>query len=328
MGSRVSRERASRERPKLTDGFRSQAASGSSDVAVQKPYDWTYTTLHPGSFSYTSSSQASTSSAPGFQEAPPSHSGIPLHLLARQDIPILFFDEVPLFEDELGDNGIAELVVRVVRTSSLRRLFTNLPNLIPQRVNATSVFVLSRFFLRVDHVLFRIFDVRLYHAFGSTEIIRETKGRQASYDSVKRVRSSRSLLALATNPRSTTATPCRQPQRPNPSHRHQLGLERPRIPRHLSSSTISRRAQLACAGKSGSTGVARWAGSGGRREEGAAKVGGGGEGVGGYGGAECNGLSGSRFRISAFFARCSYLSDVSSQDTKTAPVQGKRGCTH
>lgn len=35
-------------------------------------------------------------------------------LLARQDIPIVFFDEVPLFEDELGDNGIAELVIRVV----------------------------------------------------------------------------------------------------------------------------------------------------------------------------------------------------------------------
>ena len=65
-----------------------------------------------------------------------------------------------------------------------------LTELCAQRVNATSVFVLSRFFLRVDHVLFRIFDVRLYHAFGSTEIIRETKGRQASYDSVKRDRKS------------------------------------------------------------------------------------------------------------------------------------------
>jgi type 2A phosphatase activator TIP41 len=45
-------------------------------------------------------------------------------MLARQDIPILFFDEVPLFEDELGDNGIAELVVRVVGSLPLLSLFS------------------------------------------------------------------------------------------------------------------------------------------------------------------------------------------------------------
>lgn len=48
-------------------------------------------------------------------------------------------------------------------------------------------FVLQRFFLRVDNVLFRIFDTRIYHAFDSREIIRETKGRQASYKRVKDV---------------------------------------------------------------------------------------------------------------------------------------------
>lgn len=55
-----------------------------------------------------------------FVPAPSDHPGIPLHLLARQDIPILFYDEIPLFEDELGDNGIAELVVRVV-SSELKK---------------------------------------------------------------------------------------------------------------------------------------------------------------------------------------------------------------
>ncbi|KAI5477055.1 hypothetical protein MNV49_006931 [Pseudohyphozyma bogoriensis] len=138
---------------------RGQANGSSSEVTVQKPYDWTYTSLHLGTVNH-----ASTST---FEPAPPSHPGIPLHLLARQDIPILFFDEVPLFEDELGDNGIAELVVRV-------------------RVNSFSVFALSRFFLRVDGVLFRIFDVRLYHEFGSDEIIREVKGREATYQDVKK----------------------------------------------------------------------------------------------------------------------------------------------
>jgi type 2A phosphatase activator TIP41 len=49
-----------------------------------------------------------------FQEASPDHPGIPLHKLARQDEPILFYDDVTLFEDELHDNGIANLSVKIV----------------------------------------------------------------------------------------------------------------------------------------------------------------------------------------------------------------------
>lgn len=84
-----------------------------------------------------------------------------------------FFEEVPLFEDELGDNGIADVTVRV-------------------RVNEFSVFVLARFFLRVDGVLFRVADTRVYHEFGTGEVVRERKGRQAAYSAVKAV----SLVAL------------------------------------------------------------------------------------------------------------------------------------
>ncbi|GAA5834404.1 hypothetical protein JCM9279_004306 [Rhodotorula babjevae] len=147
---------------------RGQAASGSTtDLTVQKPFDWTYTTLHRGRItSPPTSSTSSPALEPGWLPAPPSHPGIPLALLARTDIPILFFDEVPLFEDELGDNGIADVTVRV-------------------RVNHLSLFVLSRFALRIDGVLFRQFDVRLFHAFGSGELVREVKGREAPYAAVK-----------------------------------------------------------------------------------------------------------------------------------------------
>ncbi|KPV78502.1 uncharacterized protein RHOBADRAFT_721, partial [Rhodotorula graminis WP1] len=149
---------------------RGQAASGSTnDLTVQKPFDWTYTTLHRGSITSPPSRSSTTSSSalqPVWLPAPPSHPGIPLALLARTDIPILFFDEVPLFEDELGDNGIADVTVRV-------------------RVNHQSLFVLSRFALRIDGVLFRQFDVRLYHAFGSDELVREVKGREAPYSAVR-----------------------------------------------------------------------------------------------------------------------------------------------
>lgn len=81
-------------------------------MKVVKPFDWTYTTLHPGN-----TVPPETSTTKGgleWEQAPPTHPGIPLALLARTDIPILFFDEVPLFEDELGDNGIADVTIRVV----------------------------------------------------------------------------------------------------------------------------------------------------------------------------------------------------------------------
>lgn len=50
-----------------------------------------------------------------------------------------------------------------------------------------SFFILSRLFVRVDNVLFRVHDVRVYHAFGSEEIVREVSGMEAGYNEVKRV---------------------------------------------------------------------------------------------------------------------------------------------
>jgi len=79
-------------------------------MTIVKPFDWTYTTLHPG----TTTCSSAESTKLEWKKAPPTHPGIPLALLARTDIPILFFDEVPLFEDELGDNGIADVTIRVV----------------------------------------------------------------------------------------------------------------------------------------------------------------------------------------------------------------------
>ena len=48
-------------------------------------------------------------------------------------------------------------------------------------------FVLQRFFLRVDNVLFRMFDVRVFHHFDSDEIVRECNGYQSSWNDVKSV---------------------------------------------------------------------------------------------------------------------------------------------
>lgn len=74
-----------------------------------KPYDWTYTTLYPGHLEPTSSEAIGWKSA---ERNNPNHT-IPLAELTRHD-PILFYAEIPLYEDELHDNGASHLLVRIV----------------------------------------------------------------------------------------------------------------------------------------------------------------------------------------------------------------------
>ncbi|KAF5392963.1 hypothetical protein D9757_001252 [Collybiopsis confluens] len=154
------------------------------------PYDWTYTTSYQG-HSPSDAPQSLTSSMASMSLTPdsslrsnrphwypsstspsPSQTTIPLAELTRPD-PILFYAEVPLFEDELHDNGSSAVVVRI-------------------RVMPTCIFILSRFTLRVDGVLFRTFDTRLYSSLEyegqgeqSPMVIRETSGWEAPYESVR-----------------------------------------------------------------------------------------------------------------------------------------------
>ena len=74
-----------------------------------KSFDWTYTTLYPGHVQGSSSKGVWQPADPHN----PNHA-IPLAELTRQD-PILFYAEIPLYEDELHDNGASHLLVRIVR---------------------------------------------------------------------------------------------------------------------------------------------------------------------------------------------------------------------
>lgn len=77
-------------------------------TAPTKPYDWTYTTTYTGHTASSSSPSPWNPANPAY----PAHA-IPLAELTRPD-PILFYAEVPLFEDELHDNGSSGLLVRIV----------------------------------------------------------------------------------------------------------------------------------------------------------------------------------------------------------------------
>jgi type 2A phosphatase activator TIP41 len=157
-------------------------------TVAMKPYDWTYTTTYAGSLDDTGPGNATE-----WTPADPANAqhAIPIAELSRPD-PILFYAEIPLFEDELHDNGASHLLVRIVRPPSF------LPPLCPldpdgvlpaQRVMPTCIFILSRFTLRVDNVLFRARDTRIYHSFASAPplVVRETRGWEAPYERVKRV---------------------------------------------------------------------------------------------------------------------------------------------
>jgi len=176
---------------------REQTSAGIKEVV--KPYDWSYTTAYRGTV-YTPGvgrehkivgstegnnkddgghSSAVPSQPATSEETPVSSSAsyptfsaagapeIPLALLKRRD-PILFFDDVVLYESELDDNGISMYSVKL-------------------RVHAQRMLLLARLFMRLDNVLVRVRDTRIYVDFDDEVVVREYTEREAEFGHVKRV---------------------------------------------------------------------------------------------------------------------------------------------
>ncbi|RKO99585.1 hypothetical protein CXG81DRAFT_14302 [Caulochytrium protostelioides] len=157
---------------------RDQAGSAISVIrGIAKPYDWTYTTYYAGDGCVVPVRvgefvEVGTSTSPKtyplpFQSANPEKDRLDTELLKRRD-PILFYDQLLLYEDELADHGAA--------ISSMRL-----------RVMPSCFLVLLSFFLRIDHVMFRIVETRYFHKFGESKLIREKTVREADYASVRQV---------------------------------------------------------------------------------------------------------------------------------------------
>jgi type 2A phosphatase activator TIP41 len=119
---------------------------------VIKPFDWSYSTDYKGT-------------TPADAPLKATETPIPLALLTRPD-PIIFFDEVMLYEDELADNGIAMLSCKI-------------------RVMPARLLLLTRFFLRLDGVTLRLRDTRVFVEFQTGQVIREYTAREEKYDVVR-----------------------------------------------------------------------------------------------------------------------------------------------
>lgn len=99
--------------------------------------------------------------------APSTDHPIPVAKLQRRD-PILFFNKVTLYESELDDNGISCLDVKV-------------------RVMEECMLLLCRLFMRLDDVLVRVRDTRVYIDFKTDRVIREYTAREDTVENVIKV---------------------------------------------------------------------------------------------------------------------------------------------
>ena len=122
---------------------------------VVRPFDWSYSSDYTGTIT----------SGPSFTPSPEEF--IPLELLKRPD-PILFFEEVVLYESELDDNGVS--------------LFSCKVRVMPERM-----LLLVRNFMRLDDVIVRIRDTRIYIDFGTGKVIRDYTEKEGSFESIKQV---------------------------------------------------------------------------------------------------------------------------------------------
>lgn len=121
------------------------------NYSIRETYDWTYTTLYKGTLN-------------GIKIEPSKYS-IDINKLLEPK-PIIVFKEIDLFEDELADNGSSSLKLRI-------------------RVVEAYCYVLLRFLLRVDAVIYRVIDTRLYFEKNWNYMYREIIFRESLSEQLK-----------------------------------------------------------------------------------------------------------------------------------------------
>ena len=133
-------------------------------------HDWTFSTSYFGTLN--GGRRVSEDEQGGTDRPPTTSKFLPLPLISDHTLPILLMDEIPLWEDELHDNGHSEFVVRV-------------------RVTDKYWYVLTQFKLRVDGVAEREIACRYYWGYEGQEgaVLAECQikedGRQGTVDVVR-----------------------------------------------------------------------------------------------------------------------------------------------
>ncbi|CAH2092112.1 unnamed protein product [Euphydryas editha] len=114
-------------------------------------FDWTFSTDYKGTLSDNIVIEATDET-------------INFDLLKRKE-QIIFYHDLTLFEDELHDHGISKLSVKI-------------------RVMPTYWYVLLRYFLRVDDVLVRSHETRMFHLLNKDYVLREYTVKEAKAEDI------------------------------------------------------------------------------------------------------------------------------------------------
>ncbi|XP_045534026.1 TIP41-like protein [Papilio machaon] len=110
-------------------------------------FDWTFSTDYKGTLS-------------DKIVVEPTDETINFEILKQKD-QILFYHDLTLFEDELHDHGISKLSVKI-------------------RVMPSYWYVLLRYFLRVDDVLVRSHETRMFHMLNTNYVLREFTAKEST----------------------------------------------------------------------------------------------------------------------------------------------------
>eukprot|EP00299_Pterocystis_sp_00344_P015529 c7763_g1_i1.p1 GENE.c7763_g1_i1~~c7763_g1_i1.p1 ORF type:complete len:649 (+),score=116.87 c7763_g1_i1:35-1948(+) len=146
-----------REILKVPVAHKWEARSRDNEVPIQiltPSYDWTFTTDYLGTL---------TRNGQPIELHATEHT-IPYALLKQRE-PILWYDEVTLFDAELNDFGVSSYSMKV-------------------RVMSSCIFVLARFWMRLDGVMLRVWDTRIFHLFGAREVLFEVSRKQGTVEQV------------------------------------------------------------------------------------------------------------------------------------------------
>ena len=130
----------------LNESYLKSTKSGISVISSEFNYDWTFSTPYTGRFIFSTPK----GSFPAYWQKV-SSSDLDMKLLTDQTQPILYFDDVNLYEDDMHDNGYSSLRCKL-------------------RVMPSCFFILLTLFVRVDHVLLRVREVRLFCKFDERDV--------------------------------------------------------------------------------------------------------------------------------------------------------------
>ncbi|GAB9465615.1 hypothetical protein Gpo141_00003018 [Globisporangium polare] len=130
-------------------------------------YDWTYTTDYKGTLQRLARDGlqfASTDETSAGVCVESTQERIDMEKLKVRE-PILWFEDVALYEDELHDHGVSAMSIKM-------------------RVMPSGFYVLARYWMRLDHVVVRLHETRIHHLFGSAQLIREYTRKEESFENL------------------------------------------------------------------------------------------------------------------------------------------------